>query len=73
MDNHSSAHVYLRLPKGMTIDTIHPDTIQECFQLVKVHDLQLSLSRSLSLSPSLFLCLSPCRVHVPLCFAYCHY
>jgi hypothetical protein len=37
VDNYSSAHVYLRLPKGMTIDTIHPDTIQECFQLVKVH------------------------------------
>jgi hypothetical protein len=36
VDNHSSAHVYLRLPKGMTIDTIHPATLEECFQLVKV-------------------------------------
>jgi hypothetical protein len=31
----SSAHVYLRLPEGITIDTIPKDVLNECFQLVK--------------------------------------
>jgi hypothetical protein len=31
----SSAHVYLRLPEGVSIDKIPPDVLNECFQLVK--------------------------------------
>lgn len=35
VDNLSSAHVYLRLPKGCTMDDIEPDTLEDCAQLVK--------------------------------------
>ncbi|KAH3760981.1 coil domain protein [Pelomyxa schiedti] len=35
--NMSSAHVYLRLLPGMTIDTIPPDVLEDCFQLVKAN------------------------------------
>lgn len=35
VENLSSAHVYLRLPEGVTIDTIPKEMLEECFQLVK--------------------------------------
>lgn len=35
VENLSSAHVYLRLPEGITIDSIPEDVLQECLQLVK--------------------------------------
>eukprot|EP00457_Paulinella_chromatophora_P016449 gb/GEZN01017259.1/.p1 GENE.gb/GEZN01017259.1/~~gb/GEZN01017259.1/.p1 ORF type:complete len:213 (+),score=51.86 gb/GEZN01017259.1/:53-691(+) len=35
VDDLSSAHVYLRLPKGMSIDTIPSDVIRDCAQLTK--------------------------------------
>jgi hypothetical protein len=35
VDGLSSAHVYLRLPEGINIDTIPTNILNECFQLVK--------------------------------------
>ena len=35
VDKFSSAHVYLRLPPDITIDTIPKQVLQECLQLVK--------------------------------------
>ncbi|PIO68068.1 hypothetical protein TELCIR_10159 [Teladorsagia circumcincta] len=39
VDKVSSAHVYLRLPKGMTIDTIPQALIDDCCQLVKANSI----------------------------------
>lgn len=36
----SSAHVYLRLKKGETIDTIGEGLLEDCAQLVKAHSIQ---------------------------------
>ena len=35
VDKFSSAHVYLRLPEGITIDKIPKEVMNECLQLVK--------------------------------------
>jgi predicted ribosome quality control (RQC) complex YloA/Tae2 family protein len=35
VEDMSSAHVYLRLPDGITLDTIPKDTLLDCCQLVK--------------------------------------
>jgi predicted ribosome quality control (RQC) complex YloA/Tae2 family protein len=35
VEDMSSAHVYLRLPDGTTIDKIPDEILEECFQLVK--------------------------------------
>jgi len=35
VEDMSSAHVYLRLPEGITIDKIPDDVLEECFQIVK--------------------------------------
>jgi hypothetical protein len=35
VDGLSSAHVYLRLPEDITMDTIPNEILQECFQIVK--------------------------------------
>jgi len=35
----SSAHVYLRLPKGKNMDDIDEDTLEECAQLVKANSI----------------------------------
>ena len=35
VDNFSSAHVYLRLPENITIDTIPKDVLEECLQIVR--------------------------------------
>lgn len=35
VDDLSSAHVYLRLPKGMTIHNIPANALEDCCQLVK--------------------------------------
>lgn len=40
VDNLSSAHVYLRLPRGKTMDDIEPDTLEDCAQLVKANSIQ---------------------------------
>eukprot|EP00472_Partenskyella_glossopodia_P009753 CAMPEP_0197526650 /NCGR_PEP_ID=MMETSP1318-20131121/18689_1 /TAXON_ID=552666 /ORGANISM="Partenskyella glossopodia, Strain RCC365" /LENGTH=196 /DNA_ID=CAMNT_0043080921 /DNA_START=63 /DNA_END=653 /DNA_ORIENTATION=- len=39
VDDLSSAHVYLRLPKGVKIDTIPPEILEECAQLVKANSI----------------------------------
>ncbi|CAD5227494.1 unnamed protein product [Bursaphelenchus okinawaensis] len=40
VDKYSSAHVYLRLPPNMTIDTIPQDLITDCCQLVKANSIE---------------------------------
>jgi hypothetical protein len=36
----SSAHVYLRLKKGETIDSVREGLLEDCAQLVKAHSVQ---------------------------------
>lgn len=40
MDKVSSAHVYLRLKKGESIDSICDGLLEDCAQLVKAHSIQ---------------------------------
>jgi len=40
VDNLSSAHVYLRLPKGSTLDDIPEEVLEDCCQLVKQNSIQ---------------------------------
>uniref|UniRef100_A0A096M3T4 Coiled-coil domain-containing protein 25 n=1 Tax=Poecilia formosa TaxID=48698 RepID=A0A096M3T4_POEFO len=40
VDKLSSAHVYLRMPKGKTIDDIPPEVLVDCAQLVKNNSIQ---------------------------------
>ncbi len=39
VDKHSSAHVYLRLPKGQSIQTIPATVLEDCAQLVKANSI----------------------------------
>ena len=41
VDKLSSAHVYLRLNPGMTIDTIPNDLLEDCCQLVKANSIEV--------------------------------
>ena len=40
VDDLSSAHVYLRLPKDATVDAIPADTLEDCCQLVKANSIE---------------------------------
>lgn len=40
MDKMSSAHVYVRLKKGQTIDDISEGLLEDCAQLVKANSIQ---------------------------------
>uniref|UniRef100_H2MZZ8 Coiled-coil domain-containing protein 25 n=1 Tax=Oryzias latipes TaxID=8090 RepID=H2MZZ8_ORYLA len=40
VDKLSSAHVYLRMPKGGTIDDVPPEVLVDCAQLVKNNSIQ---------------------------------
>ncbi len=40
VDSLSSAHVYLRLPDGATMDTITPEALEDAAQLVKANSIQ---------------------------------
>jgi len=40
VDKMSSAHVYLRLHKGQTIDGISEGVLEDCVQLVKANSIQ---------------------------------
>ena len=40
VEHHSSAHIYLRLPRGMTIDTIPPQLVEECAQITKDNSIE---------------------------------
>jgi hypothetical protein len=40
VDKLSSAHVYVRLEKGETIDDIEPETLEDCAQLCKANSIQ---------------------------------
>lgn len=40
VDDLSSAHVYLRMPAGQVWDTLAPEVIEECCQLVKANSIQ---------------------------------
>jgi len=39
VDNLSSAHVYLRIPKGMKIDDIPDEVVEDCCQMVKANSI----------------------------------
>ena len=39
MSDLSSAHVYLRLPQGQTVDDIPQATLDDCIQLVKANSI----------------------------------
>lgn len=40
VDNHSSAHVYVRMPKGKGLDDLTPAIIEECSQLTKANSIE---------------------------------
>eukprot|EP00741_Cyanophora_paradoxa_P005204 tig00000852_g5044.t1 len=40
VDKMSSAHVYIRMPKGKTINDVPPEVIEDCAQLVKQNSIQ---------------------------------
>lgn len=40
VDNLSSAHVYIRLDKGLTFETIPEDVVRDCSQLVKANSIE---------------------------------
>jgi hypothetical protein len=40
VDDYSSAHVYMRLKPGDTIDTIPPNVLEDCCQLVKANSIE---------------------------------
>eukprot|EP01059_Diplonema_ambulator_P033247 TRINITY_DN6874_c0_g1_i1.p1 TRINITY_DN6874_c0_g1~~TRINITY_DN6874_c0_g1_i1.p1 ORF type:complete len:224 (+),score=97.51 TRINITY_DN6874_c0_g1_i1:54-674(+) len=40
VDGHSSAHIYVRLDKGKTIDDLSEDVIEECCQLTKANSIE---------------------------------
>lgn len=40
VDGLSSAHVYLRLPEGGSIEEIPPETLEDCAQLVKANSIE---------------------------------
>jgi len=40
VDKLSSAHVYIRLLKGETIDDIEPETLEDCAQICKANSIQ---------------------------------
>lgn len=40
VDGLSSAHVYLQLQSGWTFDTIPPDVVEDCCQLVKYNSIE---------------------------------
>lgn len=46
VDDLSSAHVYLRLPEGASIDDIPPETLEDCCQLVKTNSIQGTITRA---------------------------
>lgn len=49
VDNLSSAHVYLRLPSGATVEDIPPETLEDCAQLVKANSIQGSKQTSVDI------------------------
>jgi predicted ribosome quality control (RQC) complex YloA/Tae2 family protein len=53
VDKLSSAHVYLRLHKGQTIESITPELLEDCAQLVKANSIQ----GSIPLQKSVFWCM----------------
>ena len=40
VDSHSSAHVYIRMPKGMTFETLPLEVITDCAQLTKQNSIE---------------------------------
>jgi len=40
VDKLSSAHVYLRMHKGQTMEMISPELLEDCAQLVKANSIQ---------------------------------
>ena len=48
VDDMSSAHVYLRMPEGMSVESIPEGVLQECAQVVKANSIQGSKSPSVN-------------------------
>lgn len=40
VDDHSSAHVYIRLPPGKTVDDLTEEMVEECAQLTKANSIE---------------------------------
>ncbi|KEG14641.1 coiled-coil domain-containing protein 25 [Trypanosoma grayi] len=40
VDNHSSAHVYVRMPRGKGMDDLTPEMVEECCQLTKANSIE---------------------------------
>ncbi len=40
MDDYSSAHVYLRLPEGESVNNIPEAVLEDCCQLVKANSIE---------------------------------
>ena len=57
MDKMSSAHVYLRLNKGQTIDDISEGLLEDCAQLVKANSIQGKICLLFLLHCILFSCI----------------
>ena len=51
VDKLSSAHVYIRMPDGMTWDAIPEPVLIDCAQLVKANSIEGRLSQSLVFLP----------------------
>ena len=60
VDKLSSAHVYLRLNRGGTMDTITDEMLEDCAQLVKANSIQGHL-----FAPHLLCHLLVCCAHIP--------
>ncbi|XP_065890011.1 coiled-coil domain-containing protein 25-like [Dysidea avara] len=54
VDKMSSAHVYLRMSKDMTIDTIPPLLLEDCAQLVKANSIQGSKANNVQVVYTMF-------------------
>jgi hypothetical protein len=49
VDDHSSAHVYLRMRPGMTLDDISPEVLEDCAQLTKANSIEGCKLKSVSI------------------------
>ncbi|THD18690.1 Coiled-coil domain-containing protein 25 [Fasciola hepatica] len=59
VDKLSSAHVYLRLREGETLDDVPDAVIQDCAQLVKDNSIQVDLVHIvLKMNSSIFSCMT---------------
>lgn len=63
VDKLSSAHVYLRMHKGQTMEMISPELLEDCAQLVKANSIQ-GLWLALYLQRNTFILVSSAHVYL---------